>query len=130
EVPTQTLCAESSNRVLTSLDGRPSAVEYRRHPLPDRARTPLGVANHSVPSAASRMDATVFDASPSAVVNVVNTPSLNRLAPLLSVPAHTLPSRARSTAYTLSWARPSAVVKGRATNVSPSARRCGTHTCC
>src|SRR3954453_21490011 len=94
-VPIHTFREESSNNVFTSFDGRPSAAEYRRHPLDDITLAPFGVANQTAPSAVSTTAATVLEASPSAVVKVVNLPSLRRLTPRLSVPAHTAPSRPR-----------------------------------
>src|SRR5262245_57147856 len=96
-VPVHTKPFEASINTLTSFDGSPFAVVYRRHPPRENALTPFGVPNHIVPSAASTIEATVFDESPLLVSKFVNTPSFHRLAPPLNVPAHTAPSRARCT---------------------------------
>ena len=67
-VPTHRLRSESSKRVLTSFDGKPSAVEYLCQPSGDFTLAPFGVANQTRPSAASSTASTVLEASPSAVV--------------------------------------------------------------
>src|SRR5262245_15839949 len=91
--PIQIAPVESSSRQFTFPGGKPSRPVYVRQRPCDSAFKPFGVGNHIDPSEVSRMAATVFDARPFALVEVVSLPFLKLLTPPLMVPAHTVPSR-------------------------------------
>src|SRR3954468_10920255 len=93
EVPIHMKPAESSKRQFTSSDGSPSWSKWTLHFPFDSALRPFGVPNHIVPSWPSRIDETVFETSPFAVVYEVNRPSFSLLMPRLRIPAQTDPSR-------------------------------------